>query len=283
LLQLQVSDQVDPHCGFSLPSIAAAAFMDKPLLLLVDDSPDMAVVVRLLSKRAGVEVEHCSSVADGWAALQRRTPDLLLLDMILTGETGVDLCRRLRATPQVAAMRVALFTISGLHENLRAGLEAGADVVFAKDLVVQPDDWRRRLAEILAWSRGRVWTNLVAWKTDHAWPAPPPDWLGVYNQALRQGLARGMSGSLLRVLVQRAINQTCAHERRGDEGHAWLHVTDAALNEAHLAPLATPETVAFLGASLAEQMWCLLGSRDSEFFTAALAPVVPGLTEALTF
>ena len=82
-------------------------------------------------------------------------------------------------------------------------------------------------------------------------------------------------------MLQRALGYTFAHENRRDDPHVWLQSGDIALKEEKLVSATEPETVAFLGASLAEQMWCLLGSRDSAFFTAALTPVVPDLTEAL--
>src|SRR4051812_20516515 len=127
--------------------------MSAPLLLLVDDSPDMGLIVRSLGKRGGAEVAHRTGVADAWALLHERVPDLLLLDMRLAGESGADLCRRLRGDPELAALRVALFTNWVLHEDICAGLEAGADLVFAKDLVSQIGEWQRRLSEILGWTR----------------------------------------------------------------------------------------------------------------------------------
>ena len=250
-----------------------------PLLLLVDDVPDMALMVRVLGKPAKIELVHRTNIAGGWAALHEQRPDLLLLDMRLEGESGADLCKRLRTAATFANLRVALFTTWGMHDDIRAGLEAGADLVFDKDLVVQPDAWRQRLAEILAWSRGRAWAKLVAWKTESVWATPPPDWPTIYNRALRQAVAR-LSTGVLRVLLLRSLHGMFAQYQRNDDALAWLHPSEAAFASERLQP-AEPETIAFLGVSLAEQMWCMLGSRDSAFFTAALAPVVPGLTEAL--
>ena len=73
---------------------------------------------------------------------------------------------------------------------------------------------------------------------------------------------------------------TLAHENCPDEVRSWLHAEEAALEERRATTATSPEFVAFLGAALTEQMWCLLGSRDSAFFTAALTSVVPGLTES---
>jgi CheY-like chemotaxis protein len=268
--------------GFPLLFGAVSVLMMQPTLFLIDDSPDMGVVIRLLSKRAGVDVVHRCTIADGWAALHERRPDLVLLDMrVPARREGAELCCQIRAEPAFADLRVALFVNASLHDDICAGLEAGADLVFAKDLIVDADAWRQRLAEILAWTRGRVWEKLVAWKAERAWPTPPPDWLAVTNRALRQALARHLSAEVLRVVLKRAIRATFAHDLRHEETRTWLHATEAVLNEERVAAATSPESVTFLGASLAEQMWCLLGSRDSAFFTAALTPVIPGLTEAL--
>src|SRR5205823_1860627 len=87
--------------------------MTKPSLLLVDDSPDMAVIVRLLGKRSGVQVFDCPSVAEGWTALQKHRPNLLLLDMRLIGESGADLCRQVRTSEDYRSLGVALFVNLG--------------------------------------------------------------------------------------------------------------------------------------------------------------------------
>ena len=257
--------------------------MNKPFLLLVDDSADMGAIVRLLGKRAGVQVEEYGCVADGWTALQQRPPELLLLDMRLSGESGADLCRRVRLSPELRPLKIALFTNLEMQDDIRQGLEAGADLLFAKNLVTQMDDWQARLKEILAWTRGRVWRKLVALKTSAAWPAPPPDWVRLYNQTLQQVLARHFGADMLRVLLYRAVQQTFVWKKRSEEPSAWLAGDGALLHESRIAAAADAETMAILGASLAEQVWSVLGSRDSATFAAALAPIVPGLKEAVLF
>jgi CheY-like chemotaxis protein len=253
--------------------------MTTPLLLLVDDSPDVALIVRRHCRTGGIELVHRPDIAGGWAALEERMPTLLLLDMRLKGESGADLCKRLRTSTALSPLRVALFTTWGLHEDIRAGLEAGADLVFDKDLMVQPDAWHQRLLEILAWTHGRTWTKMVALRKECVWPTPPPNWSVVYNHALRQAVAR-LSTAVLRVLLLRTLQGTFAQYPRNDDVLAWMHPSEAALAGERLHSV-EPETVAYLGVSLAEQMWCMLGSRDSAFFSAALAPIVPGLTESL--
>ena len=253
-----------------------------PLLLLVDDQPEMAIIVRRLCRSAGVQVVHRNCVADGWTALQERKPELLLLDMRLGAiESGADLCRLVRASPALADLPVALFTDPELDRDISAGLAAGADFVFAKNLVRDEVKWQVRVAEILAWTRGQVWEKLAAGNRESTWPSPPPTWLATYNQALQKAVVGRLTARILQVVLQSALRKMFAHLNRPEDARAWLHREGTPLLDASLVSAVTPEAVVFLGAALAEQMWCLLGTLDSTFFIEVLAPVIPNLMEAI--
>src|SRR5260221_465897 len=118
-------------------------------LLLVDDDPDLAVIVSLLGKRAGHRVTCCADVPSAWARLGEGLPDLVLLDVNLPGESGLELCRRARnAGPEragLAEIRIALFVQPALTGDVAAGLEAGADFLISKDLVSRPEEWQQRV------------------------------------------------------------------------------------------------------------------------------------------
>src|SRR4051812_37663767 len=103
--------------------------MPLPLLLLVDDEPALGDIVSYLGKRLGIEVAVCLDVPSAWDFLQTRRPDLLLLDKNLTGISGPELCRRIRATPSLSDLRVSLFSHWGQPADVAAGFEAGADFV----------------------------------------------------------------------------------------------------------------------------------------------------------
>lgn len=99
-------------------------------ILVVDDDPTVAEVVTGYLRRAGYTVE---SVADGPAALARAgviRPDLVVLDLMLPGLDGLEVCRRLRATGPVP---VIMLTARGDEDDRIAGLELGAD-----DYVTKP-------------------------------------------------------------------------------------------------------------------------------------------------
>src|SRR6516164_2597201 len=137
--------------------------MTPPLLLLVDDVQEIQFIVQRLGKRAGYTVVCYPDVPAAWQCLQALLsaptdppaplPDLLLLDLNLPGLSGLELCRRLRQTPQLAELPVAWFTQSDSSEDIAAGLGAGADFVVDKELVTRPDDWAKRIEEILALAR----------------------------------------------------------------------------------------------------------------------------------
>ena len=96
-----------------------------PLLVLVDDAPEIGVIVKHLGVRAGQDVRVYEDVAGAWDFLTRARPDLLIVDLNLSGENGLVLCRRVRATPAFTQLAVALFTNWDRPEDVIAGLEAG--------------------------------------------------------------------------------------------------------------------------------------------------------------
>src|SRR5262249_43086599 len=114
--------------------------MEPSLLLLVDDDPNIADLVGRVARRAGHRVEHRADARQAWGYLtdagnENRLPPLplphlMLLDLNLPGISGLELCRWLRATPRLAKLPVALFTMYDQPHDAVAGLEAGMDFLF---------------------------------------------------------------------------------------------------------------------------------------------------------
>jgi two-component system response regulator ResD len=104
--------------------------MDRaPQILVVDDDVTVAEVVERYLRREGFEVE---TVHDGRVALDRalaRPPDLVVLDLMLPGIDGLDVCRRLRA---LAPVPIIMLTARGDEGDRIVGLELGADDYVAK-------------------------------------------------------------------------------------------------------------------------------------------------------
>jgi CheY-like chemotaxis protein len=136
--------------GPAAPAGAEAVPPAPGRLLLVEDMDDLGQVARRLLEMAGHRVDWCRSAEQAWESLQHDRPDLVLLDINLPGMSGLDLCRRLRAAPDQAGLRVALFSQADHEGDVRTGLDAGADHVLSKELLCDPDLLGRQLRTILA-------------------------------------------------------------------------------------------------------------------------------------
>jgi len=111
-------------------------------VLIVEDDPTVAEVVTRYLEREGFTVE---SVADGRDAVARadaRLPDLVVLDIMLPGLDGLEVCRRLRAR---APIPVVMLTARGSEEDRVLGLDLGAD-----DYVSKPFSPRELTARVKA-------------------------------------------------------------------------------------------------------------------------------------
>ncbi|MFI8824787.1 response regulator transcription factor [Streptomyces sp. NPDC053431] len=117
-------------------------------ILVVDDDPTVAEVVTGYLDRSGFAVEHA---ADGPEALLRageRRPDLVVLDLMLPGLDGLEVCRRLRETGPVP---VIMLTARGDEEDRITGLEVGADDYVTKPF--SPRELVLRVESVLRRSR----------------------------------------------------------------------------------------------------------------------------------
>ncbi|MCB5183179.1 response regulator transcription factor [Streptomyces antimicrobicus] len=117
-------------------------------ILVVDDDPTVAEVVTGYLLRAGHVVDRA---ADGPTALDRATrghPDLVVLDLMLPGLDGLEVCRRLRAARPVP---VIMLTARGAEEDRIAGLELGADDYVTKPF--SPRELVLRVESVLRRSR----------------------------------------------------------------------------------------------------------------------------------
>lgn len=119
-------------------------------ILIVEDETDIAELIRYNVERAGFEARV---VRDGQQALQllrREVPDLLVLDLMLPGMDGLELCRRLRSEPATRALPIIMVTAKGEEADRVVGLELGAD-----DYLVKPFSPRELVARLRAMLRRR--------------------------------------------------------------------------------------------------------------------------------
>ena len=102
-------------------------------VLLVDDDKDICIMVEAILKFAGYKVQSCSLPDQVPQLLNVSTPRLLLMDMLLSGTDGRDVCRKLKADP--ATSQIKIMMMSAHPDADKSCREAGAD-----DFIPKPFD-----------------------------------------------------------------------------------------------------------------------------------------------
>ncbi len=116
-------------------------------MLCADDSPGMRGMLRDVLSASGNEVVL---VPDGLAvleAIRKREPELLILDLVMPGMSGLEVCRILKSRPHTARIPILMLTGQGEVEHKVAGFEAGADDYLSKPF--DPRELRSRVAALL--------------------------------------------------------------------------------------------------------------------------------------
>ena len=114
-------------------------------VLVVDDEKDLVELVKYHLEKSGLK---CLEARDGESALQvarDRTPDLVVLDLMLPGVDGLEVCRKLRKDPKTANVAIIMLTAKAEEVDRIVGLEMGAD-----DYMVKPFSPRELVARIKA-------------------------------------------------------------------------------------------------------------------------------------
>ena len=113
-----------------------------PLILVVDDLAQNVRLLEAVLSPKGFRVTTASSGQEALDVLSTEHPDLVLLDILMPGMDGYEVCRRVRQDPGTAFLPVIMITASGEEEKIRS-LEAGAD-----DFVNKPFDQAELLARV---------------------------------------------------------------------------------------------------------------------------------------
>src|SRR4051812_49596636 len=120
--------------------------MGRPVLIIEDDA-DIAEGLKYNLEREGLSTVIATTGEQGLveALNQRNPPCLILLDLMLPGMSGTELCRRLRREPQTRRTPIIILTARGSESERVAGLELGAD-----DYVTKPFSVRELVARVRA-------------------------------------------------------------------------------------------------------------------------------------
>lgn len=116
-------------------------------ILVVEDDPDQLEALRLTLKSAGYAVGAAANGNDALAKTGTDSPDLIVMDLMLPGQNGFDLCEKLRRDPATAAVPIIMMT--GWHSEISrlTGLENGASEFLFKPF--DPQQLVARIEELL--------------------------------------------------------------------------------------------------------------------------------------
>jgi DNA-binding response OmpR family regulator len=126
-------------------------------ILVVEDDPDIAELLRHYLERASHDVEVLTQGHEAMPRLRGRLPDLLILDRMLPGEDGLDICRQLRSTPVMADLPVIMVTARAEESDRIVALELGAD-----DYITKPFSAKEVVARVNALLRRSSRASAVA-------------------------------------------------------------------------------------------------------------------------
>lgn len=116
---------------------------EKAKILVVEDEPDIREILRFNLENEGYKVLVSDSGEKGLRIAEEEKPDLLLLDLMLPGMDGLDVCRKVRTNNELAHCSVIIITAKGEEIDVVTGLELGAD-----DYITKPFSQRVLIARI---------------------------------------------------------------------------------------------------------------------------------------
>jgi two-component system phosphate regulon response regulator PhoB len=114
-------------------------------ILVIEDEPDIVEVITYNLEREGYEVRSARDGEEGLRRTRQENPSLVLLDLMLPGIDGVELCRTLRSDPATRSIPIIMLTAKGDESDVVLGLGVGAD-----DYVKKPFSPKELVARVRA-------------------------------------------------------------------------------------------------------------------------------------
>ena len=113
-------------------------------ILIVDDEPDILDLATVRLKKLGYEIIEAVDAEEALAILQKDTPDLILLDLLLSKMQGDELCKKLKSDDKFKNIPIILFTASAIRTSLPEKIkEMGAD-----DCIMKPFEPEELLGKV---------------------------------------------------------------------------------------------------------------------------------------
>ncbi len=101
--------------------------MHKERLLLVEDEEDIAALIKLQAEMSGYKLHIEVDGIKGYESIEKLKPDLVILDVMLPGQNGLDICRRMKSHKDLKNIPIIIVSARGEELDVVLGLELGAD------------------------------------------------------------------------------------------------------------------------------------------------------------
>ncbi len=146
--------------------------MAKTNILIIEDEEDIRELVKYNLQRENFDVLEAASGEDGMKLAERVVPDLILLDLMLPGKDGLEICRMLKRNEHTKQVPVVMMTARGEESDIVTGLELGAE-----DYIVKPFSPKVMVARVKAVLRRKASTPELA----------PEDVIKIYDLVIHPG------------------------------------------------------------------------------------------------
>ena len=104
-------------------------------ILIVDDEIGARTLIGIMLDRGGFEVLKASDASEALTMLDEATPDLIILDVMMPGMDGIDLCKALRERGSTANLPILILSARGDSESVMRGMDAGATDYLPKPIL----------------------------------------------------------------------------------------------------------------------------------------------------
>ena len=112
-------------------------------IVVVEDEPEIGELIALHLTKAGYATSHVETGEDAVSMIKRSPPDLVLLDIMLPGMDGLEVCRRIKWNDSTESIPIIMVSAKGEESDIVTGLELGAD-----DYVVKPFGSKELIARV---------------------------------------------------------------------------------------------------------------------------------------
>jgi CheY-like chemotaxis protein len=96
-------------------------------ILVIDDEPQLRVIVRMMLEKAGHQVTEAGDGEEGLKLLEKDLPDLILLDVMMPGPSGWEVCHKIKASRRLRDIPLVMFTVRTSKESMEKSNQCGAE------------------------------------------------------------------------------------------------------------------------------------------------------------